>query len=303
MTSLPIEIWLRVMNFLEPKSLAKMCRISKYLSSIASSKAAWLPIFHSNSLSLPQDNNYPMAYAKFRNKFKQFHVVHSKVKHWESKLRTINDRAELPLKLNFENTWEINDIIEQQSSLFPQNEWNENIAAFLLLFHFVNGEKPIEPGTLTGFFGGYECYNDIFYNIFAPSKGTIKRQFSQNTFRSLEHNHEIIDAETARKCGNGELEGNVIRIFSGISDSYVSYGPFISFFESRLNLIYNKNLCRILYPSRLPHLILTSVHSRDPNDIYYGRRETNINGIGKFIVEVSTAPSYIIETENIDFLQ
>jgi hypothetical protein len=66
-----------------------------------------------------------------------------------------------PVSFKFD-AFTLDEIRQAQTRLFPDGEWNESIAAFLLLYFFVNGETDMDEvvNTSTGLLGGFTWYRD-----------------------------------------------------------------------------------------------------------------------------------------------
>jgi hypothetical protein len=81
-----------------------------------------------------------------------------------------------PMRFNFKDTFTLNEIRASRKALF--SSWNESIAAFILLRHFVNGEDESEPtGNITvGLLGEYIYYNN--FRFFISRSGSIEYGFA-----------------------------------------------------------------------------------------------------------------------------
>lgn len=77
------------------------------------------------------------------------------------------------MRFNFD-AFTLEEIREAHTPLFPDGEWNNVIAAFLVMYYFVNGEMDQDQdesvNASTGLLGGFICYRDIHVYPLTPRK-------------------------------------------------------------------------------------------------------------------------------------
>ncbi|KAI8910817.1 hypothetical protein EDD86DRAFT_246183 [Gorgonomyces haynaldii] len=227
------------------------------------------------------DEPKPESYVKFLQEYDGFEEAYPIIKEWVARLHL----SSLQFHLDGNTVEEI-----KNNALYHPNA-SLDMKLYLLLSHFIRGEhfdrNQSNGPQLLGFFGGYFCYTDIC--VYTWSHGPLNNLLSQDFYPGSSGDHGQFEILEADKYGT--KGGHILLVFYGSSRLFVDFGPFRTFFESRL---------RALDPEMQRHTVSLGAQVTPPIGIlpmYSDLDEccasvtTVIDGIGTFVIETGTSPA------------
>jgi hypothetical protein len=126
-------------------------------------------------------------------------------------MKEVSGRKHLPMRYKFQDTFSLKEIRSYRHILFPSGEWNESIAAFLLLHYFVNGEDdsiPASDGAI-GLLGGFDCSGDVCVYVL-NGVAEISTVFGSRSELGAKIRSEFKILNVKRATHLNEESGNVI---------------------------------------------------------------------------------------------
>lgn len=267
MKELPPEILFLVFKRFESAStLANCAMVSKTWNKVASDGSLWFPfcaqfwvpvnIIENRNLKdrdrqrfikwkIYDNSQDPRAsFVEWYRKFKDVANVYPKIKSMANSIISWMKRHSTSTYNSLQGgifEWETLyvDMIPKVSSLNRLNELNVNIQAFILLYHFINGQKARMPHVDHGLFGTFTCYDQFASLFMLPSQ--YVRSLSINglgvcAFAVCPRTGKFL----AIVCQEGNLLGKVVEL-NDKTGYLVDHGYFIEFMENHVNsLIHGK---------------------------------------------------------------
>ena len=113
------------------------------------------PVWRNTELEFAIEFEDPVKdFACFMRKFGKFYIAHKLVLSWVAKIKNLTENDLVSFN------WDSTATFKELSSYWGIYEYNIHTASYLLLHHYVNGQL-CTMEHMTGFFGGYLCYNGM----------------------------------------------------------------------------------------------------------------------------------------------